>query len=604
MANGYWNRFLEVDLTKGTWKEVQFDEAYARKYLGGPAFGAQIMLDRIPLHADPLGPDNILLATFGPFSGTFFPGQKVSWMFKSPLTDRLGIGRTRAGGAFTAEVRRAGWDGIIITGKSPQLVYLYIKDDNVEIRDASFLQSKDTQVTEVMIQEQTNDPFIRVACCGPAGENLVRFASIHCETFRAAARTGGGAVMGSKNLKAVAVHGTKVVPMADAAAFNEYVKQMTYRVTYGRGLWPQQFYMRRYHTNHHSAAGHPLRNYTWSGDVTEAFKINTERQSKRFQVRYAACGTFCDGGCHGRGVVRSGPFTGVAGETSEWDTSPTILGPGLTDVFGAVAAVSKLDKFGMDGSSCGHTMAWAIECYDKGLINKDDTGGLELSWDNSELVNKLLRMIAFREGFGDVLAEGSKRAAEYLEQKKGLAPGTLLAYACQNRGLENAAVEPRSSYGVAVGQATSARGSGDHITDSCSTADQLGICMFYPMRGHTNNDVVQLMKYATAWDFSQDEITADFERSVTLQRAFIVREAWPTTPAEVDYNAPKFYTLGIYAGPQKGTKLDKAKFEEERAKYYTARGWDARGIPTKATLTKFGLDEVTSTLEKAGVTLT
>jgi aldehyde:ferredoxin oxidoreductase len=604
MGYAFWNRFLEVDLTNRTWKEVPFDDEYARKYLGGLGFGAEVLFDRLKPGIDPLSPDNILTATFGPLNGTFFPGQKVTWVYKGPLVDKLGIGRCRAGGAFTAEVKRAGWDGLIFTGKADHLVYLFVNDDKVEIRDASFVAGKDTQATEVMIQEQIGDPFVRVTSCGPAGENLVRFASIQSETHRSAARGGGGAVMGSKNLKAVAVRGTKVVPLADPGAFHDLIKDVRYRATSATGFWPFQAGFRKIHTCFHSMNNHPLRNYTWSGDVVEAFKINTERQERRFYVDYYACPTFCDGECFSHGVIRYGPFTGIQGENSEWDTSPTILGTGQTDVAGAMAAVSKLDKLGMDGSSCGHSMAWAIECYQEGLLTKEDTGGLELTWDNPDLVNKLLVMIAFREGFGDILAEGTQRAAAYLEEKKGLEPGTLLQYACQNRGLENAAVDPRSSYGTAVGQATSARGCGDHITDGRGHVDCLGACMFYAYRGMTDDDLVALVAYATGWDYSKEEFMTHYERVVSLQRAFWVREAWPVVPSEVDYCAPKMYTLGIYAGPLKGTVLDKAKFEEERAKYYEARGWDARGIPTKAGLAKLGLEDVGAALEAGGVTLT
>jgi aldehyde:ferredoxin oxidoreductase len=607
MGNGYWNKFLEVDLTKGTWKAVPFDDAFARKFVGGTGFGGKMLFDRLPLHVDALSPDNILMLMFGPFNGTFFAGQKGFFMFKSPLTQDQGIGRTACGGSFQAEVRRAGWDGIILTGKSPNLVYLYIDDDTVELRDASFVAGKDSQSTCVMIQEQVKEPLVRVACIGPAGEHLVRFASIMTDTHRAFARTGAGAVAGSKNLKAIAVHGTKVVPLADAATYHETIKEARFACTMAQGLWPWQTGFRRHHTSSHAGNNSPLRNYTWSGDYLTAIKISSMRQEMRFYVDYNACGTFCDGACFSHGIVRSGKYTGIQGENSEWDTSPTILGTGLTDVEGAMAAVSKLDKLGMDGSSTGHTMGWAMECYDKGLLTKDDTGGLELTWDNPDLVNKLLVMIAFRQGFGDVLAEGTLRASAIMEKKKGLAAGTLLQYACQSRGLENAAVDPRpnvaGAYG-AVGQATSARGGGNHITDALQWNDITGSCMFTAYRGVTDDQLVAMMKAITGWDYTKDEKTTDFERTVTLHRAFYVKEAWPKTPAELDYNAPKMYTLPIYAGPAKGTKIDKAQFETERGKYYAARGWDARGIPTKATLTKLGLDDLVPAMEKAGVTLT
>jgi len=604
MGNGYWNKFLEVDLTKGTTKEVPFDDAFARKFVGGSGFGGKILFDRLPLHVDAFSPDNILVLMYGPFNGTFFPGQKGLWMFKSPLTQDWGIGRTAYGGAFQTEVRRAGWDGIIFTGKSPNLVYLYIDDDTVELRDATFLAGRDSQATCEMIQQQVKEPLVRVTCIGPAGEHMVRFASIMTDTHRAAARTGAGGVMGSKNLKAIAVHGTKVVPLADAAAFYETANQARYAGTMAQGLWPWQTGFRRYKTSSHSGSNSPLRNYNWSGDYLTATQVASMRQERRFYIDQNGCGSFCDGGCFSHGVIRHGKYTGIQGENSEWDTSPTILSTGLTDVEGAMAAVSKLDKLGMDGSSTGHTIGWAIECYENGLLTKDDTGGLEMTWDNAEMVNQVIVMIAHREGFGDTLAEGTMRASAILEKKKGLAAGTLLQYACQSKGLENAAVDPRTSYASGVGQACSARGGGNHITDANTWYDMVGACMFAPYRGMTNDQIVAMAKQVTGWDYTPDAKTTDQERGITLHRAFWVKEAWPMTPAELDYLAPKMYTVRIYAGPLKGTGPDKPKFEEERAKYYEARGWDARGIPTKATLTNLGLDDLIPVMEQAGVTLT
>lgn len=596
MVHGYWNKFLEADLTKGSIKTTPFDDGFARKYLGGLGFGTRLLFDRVKRGIDPLSPDNVLMLMFGPLNGTCFPGQKACWIFKSPLTG--GIGRARSGGAYTSELKRAGWDGIIFTGKADGLVYLYVKDDEVEIRDAKHLALRDTQYTEHTIKQELDDPFTRVVCCGPAGENLVRFGSIMSETSRAAARCGGGAVMGSKNLKAVAIRGTKTLPLKNPDEFNDLAKQITYRTTRARGQYPFRQRIARWHTCSHSGATHPLRNYSWSGHVEEAYKINTERQERRFYLRVYSCPSFCFGHCFEHGVVRHGPYAGISGENSEWDTSPTILGTGLTDVEAAMTAVSLLDKLGLDGSSCGNTMAWAIECYQRGLLTKEDTDGLELTWDNPDLVIKLLKKIAFREGpFATLLGEGTKRASEKIGRD-------AIEYACQAWGLENAAVDPRAAYPTAVGQATSARGGGDHLTDRVGHLDSLCVCSFVQLAvgGPTNEDLVTFVNYSTGWDYTEEELTRTFfERLLSLQRAFNVREFWPTKPSDIEYNAPKFYREPIYAGPLKGTVLDKAQFEAERAKYYDLRGWDERGIPKKEMLKEHGLDDVLAELKGIGV---
>lgn len=596
MVYGYWNKFLEVDLTTRSIKTTPFTDEFARKYLGGLGFGAKLLFDRVKRGIDPLSPSNVLMLMFGPLNGTCFPGQKACWIFKSPLTG--GIGRSRSGGAYTTELKRAGWDGIIFTGKADSLVYLYVKDNDVEIRDAKHLAFKDTQYTEHTLKQELGDPFTRVVCCGPAGENLVRFASIHSETSRAAARCGGGAVMGSKNLKAIAIRGTKIVAIKEPDKFNDLAKQIVYRTTRARGSYPFRQRIARWHTCSHAGTAHPLRNYSWSGDVEEAYKINTERQERRFYIRVYSCSSFCFGNCFEHGMIRHGPYTGISGENSEWDTSPTILGTGLTNVEAAMMAVSLLDKLGLDGSSCGHTIAWAIECYQRGLLTKEDTGGLELTWDNPDLVINLLKKIAFREGsFATLLGEGSKRAAKKIGRG-------LIEYACQARGLENAAVDPRGAYSTAVGQATSARGGGDHLTDRSGHLDSLCVCLFVRLAvgGPTNEDLVNFVKYATGWDYTEEELTKTFfERLLSLQRAFNVREFWPTKMSEMDYNAPKFYREPIYAGPMKGTVLDKSQFEAERAKYYTLRGWDERGIPTKDSLANYDLEDIIAELEEIGV---
>ncbi|MFC1991851.1 aldehyde ferredoxin oxidoreductase family protein [Chloroflexota bacterium] len=585
---GYWGKFLEVDLTTRSIKKVEFDDEFARKYLGGVGFGNKFLYDRVPAGTDPLSPENIIMWMVGPLNGTSFHGQKMYITFKSPLTGNFGF--CKHGGGTAWELKFAGWDGVIVTGKAESPVYIYIKDDDVQIRDASRIWGKDTMVTGVSIQEEVGDVFTKVSCCGPAGENLVRFGAIFGELGKAGARTGGGAVMGSKNLKALAVRGTQTVPLANPEEFHELTTKL-------RKILKEQAGTRsRWGTCTYTSSSNDAKNFLMSCWPEVQRACSAEAQEKMFWVRDFSC-PGCPSICFRRGVIRQGPFTGRVGESSEYDTSILGLGCGVTDLFGFLNNVQLCDKLGLDGTSTGAVIAWVMECYEKGILTKDDLDGLELTWGNTLAMDKLIKKIAFREGVGDLLAEGTKRASE----KIGKGSENL---AMQIKGLEMAAHDPRGKsslsegrrpgamVGTAIGYATASRG-GDHITDRNCTQDATGQCLFsVSQMGGVNvpEEIVNLIRLATGWeDYSLEEYNTTNERLLTLRRLFNVREGMGR---KNDVLPERFYTLQIPIGQMKGKVVSQEEFEKELDKFYEARGWDEQGIPTEEMLKKLCLEDM------------
>ncbi len=523
----------------------------------------------------------------GPLSGTSFPGQKQYLIFKSPLSGNLGF--CKHGGGIAWELKFAGWDGVIVTGKADSPVYIYIKDDDAEIRDASNIWGKDTMVTGVRIREEVGDVLTKVSSCGPAGENMVRYASVMGELGKAGARTGGGAVMGSKNLKALAVRGTKTVPLASPQPFNELAASLR------DSIRNQPFSrLKRWGSCTYNRPHNNCKNFLLSCWPEVQRSCSAESQEKMFWVRDFSC-PGCPSVCFRRGVIRKGPYTGTIGESSEYDTSLLGLSCGVTDLFGFVNNVQLCDKLGLDGTSTGGVIAWAMECYEKGILGKEDLDGLDLTWGNTVAMNKLIRKIAFREGIGDLLAEGTRKASQQIGKGSDRC-------AMHIKGLEMAAWDPRgwpvaessrpgSIVGTAIGYATASRG-GDHITDQACAQDASGSCFFATnqmMGVNIAEAEARLIKLATGWeDYTLDEYNTTRERLWTLRRLFNVREGMGRKD---DVLPERHYRMPIPTGAMKGMVVSREEFEKELDKFYQARGWDNAGVPTGDRLRALGLDD-------------
>jgi len=600
MMLGHCGQILEVNLTKGSITKTLLDHKNARKYLGGQGLATKILFDRVRREVDPLSPENLLIFMLGPLNGTSIPGQKTTITFKSPLTNILGY--TKHGGSFCWELKMAGYDGIVFTGRSESPVYLSIRNDDIELKDATHLWGKDTQTTAHLIKEELKDRFVRVDTIGPAGENMVRYANIEAEEIgRSASRCGGGAVMGSKKLKAVAVRGTKTVPLADPQTFEKLSKELRKRIVETSRIGGFGAMLTRWGTATYSGFSNNCKNFTMPFLPESQEICSSEHQEKLYWVRHHSC-PGCPRQCFKRGVIRDGPFIGRAGENSEYDTSPLGIGCGVTDLYGFMNNVVLVDKLGLDGTSTGTTIAWAMECYEKGLLKRDELDGLELTWGNVEAMNKLIRKIAFRDGVGNLLAEGTRRAAEKIGR------GTI-RYAMQNKGLEYAAHDVRGKptwrgVGTPIYQATASRGGGDHISDAGDRAawnDSAVVCFFAVIGLPTeeyDEYMVAFIKAATGWNYTKEDWDVHFNRIITLRRAYNVREG---VRRKNDTLPERFFTEPIPSGPHKGKVVDREEFQNQLELYYQDYGWDIKGIPTKETLTKLSMEDVYRELERSDV---
>ena len=409
--HGYMGKILRVDLSKKKVVVEDLKPEWAKLYLGGAGFGARILWDELKPGIDPFSPENILVASTGPLTGTLVPGSgNIFYQFKSPLTN--GWGETRSGGKFGPLLKFAGFDLMIITGKADEPVYIYVENGKAEIRSAKHIWGKTVHETTDILLEEVGRPEASVACIGPAGEKLVRFASIMNDYDRAAGRCGGGAVMGSKNLKAIVVFGEKEITVADPDKFfeavleaHEAMKKYIFKESIGTfgtiGL-----------VNGLNAAGAlPTMNFK-TCFFPEADKMSGETLAEKYLIKRRAC-FGCTIGCGRYSWVPGGKYVTPPHEGPEYETADMIgIQTLMRDLDAVVRANYLCNNYGLDTISTGNVIAFAIEAFERGYITTEDTGGLKLRWGDPDVVLTLNDMIAKREGFGNVLAEGVKRAAE------------------------------------------------------------------------------------------------------------------------------------------------------------------------------------------------
>jgi aldehyde:ferredoxin oxidoreductase len=641
MPQGYNGRILRVDLSSSTLTvEAPSDEFY-RTYLGGSALNMYYLLKEMPVGVDPLGPENMLCLSVGVVTGAPVSGQsRMTATARSPLTGC--IGDSQCGGFFPAELKFAGFDGIIIKGKAPSPVYLWVHDGEAEIRDASPFWGKITGEAETAIREELNDPKIEVAQIGPAGEKMVRFAAIINHSNRANGRTGMGAVMGSKNLKAVAVRGTKKPALADPQGLRELARA-------GARAFPTSGIsgLGRYGTARttgyqQEVGGLPSFNFTsgvfdgWKAiDGTTMYDTILKGAEEGEQDRHGRETCFgCVIRCKRVVEIKKGPFrVDPYYGGPEYETTSTFGNYCGVDNLAAIAKANEIcNKYGLDTISCGATIAWAMETFEAGALSREDTGGLELRFGQAEAMVRLVEMIGRREGFGEVLGEGSARAAERL--------GRGSAYLITSKGQETPAHMPQVKRSLALIYAVNPYGA-DHQSHEhdpvyedgyesyANRLTAMGLTKpqkpqslgpgkvefarqtqyFYNMMNSVTvcqfacgpawqlygpQDVVKMVQTVTGWDVTLEELQTVGERCVNMQRVFNAREG---INRNQDTLPEKFFTRGLTGGPTDGWTLDRNQFEAALAEYYRQSGWDAeKGIPTGETLERLGLDWVTGRL--------
>ena len=449
MKGGNWGKVLKVDLGKGTFEDWEVPEEYYRDFLGGSGLAAKLFFDMRAWEADPLSPDNPLMILNGPLSGLNLPGvSRLEVCARSPLT---GIwGESSMGGHFSPQLKRTGYDGLVVLGASDKPVYIYLTEEGAEIRDASHLWGKDTFETEALLKEEVGDKRAQVMSIGPAGENLVKFACIINDKGSAAGRCGMGAVMGSKKLKAVVVRGNKKPPVADEAAYEGIRKDMLELLKYSYVAEGLRNFGSNVHMEYGMAIGDvPVKNWReayWEGGPD---KLSGSVVAETILVRRHACYA-CPVQCKRIVKIDSGPYAMEEGPGSEYEAAAALGTLLRMDNLEANHKANELcDRYGMDVISCGGTLAYAIEAFESGLITEKDTGGIRLGWNQPDTLVKLVGMIAHRDGFGNELAEGVRAMARKYGGEE---------FAIHVKGLECPMHDPRALWGMALTYATSIRG--------------------------------------------------------------------------------------------------------------------------------------------------
>ncbi|MEM0343852.1 MAG: aldehyde ferredoxin oxidoreductase family protein [Thermoplasmata archaeon] len=595
-------KILRVDLTAGKMSDQIVPAEDEAKFLGGRALAAKILYEENKPKIDPYDPENRLIVMTGPYTGTYgaFTGF-YNITTKSPLTGA--ILSAHSGGHWGPMLRKTGYDGIVFKGKAPKPVYLLVTDAGAELKDASDLWGRDVfETTEVLEKRHEK---AKAAVIGPAGERLVRFASVMNDKHRAAGRGGAGAVMGSKNLKAIVVHGTKEVPQADPEKLKETFKAATATVKE-----KAQAFM-KYGTSMvvgitGKAGAIPTRNMQ-TGYFPDYEKIGGDALVNNHKVKDTACAR-CP--LHCGNLTKAEKHYRTETEGPEYETL-AMFGPNLgnSNLESIIMANNLCNMYGMDTISCADTIACAFELFEKGIVTEKDTGGLRLEWGNHEAMVRLVEMTGRGEGFGRLIGEGSRRlAAKYGPEAQ--------KYAMNVKGMEFPGYDPRGIQGMSLAFATSTRGAChlratmyvpelfqgvlDRFTVKGKAGtlkdmhqlftlyDSMVLCKFGARNAFANSwdNMVMLVNAATGRGYTVDELKRIGARGWTVERLFNLREG---LSRKDDTLPERLFTTPIHDGPSKGAVVNRTDFEAELTEYYRLWGWTQDGVPTREALADLGL---------------
>jgi aldehyde:ferredoxin oxidoreductase len=619
---GYAGKQLRISLNDRKVTVENIDPKVLRRYLGGVGYGARILYDELEKGIDPLSKANKLIFATSPLSLNRIPGGgSIMVCFKSPLTNAWS--ESRCGTDFGPDLKRAGYDAVIIEDRSEEPVYIVINDDDVEIKPAEHLMGKSTLEKITKIRNELDDQKISVMCIGPAGEKLVKIA-VAMSDERAAGRCGVGAVMGSKNLIGIAVKGSKEVSVAQPEKLKEIIKKAMKVVrenevaagfkehgTTGEmvpndaaGDWPTK----NWHSNH------------WG----KAEKIYDEFYNNKL-VKNHACYRGCPIACGRVAEVKEGEYKTPVHGGSEYESITAFTAFVLNEnIEAAIHATYLCNEYGIDTISAGAIIAFAMECYEHGIIDKKDIGDLDLSWGNPDALPELVKLISMREGIGDILAEGVKIASEKLGKGSE-------EFAIHGKGLEAPAHDARSGKALAVTYGTANRGmchihplegmaydSGKFdfdlvkyglpdpntvhrwdekgkgksvkiLQDGLIIADILNICKFFLYGGLNIDNYADMLSALTGWEIDGWELIKVGERVTNLQRLFNMREGFGRNDDLIPERVRKIPSFGIYKDEQRCAIKD---YEGMLSEYYEARGWDLiTGKPSKDKLRELELEE-------------
>ena len=596
MANripGYHGVLLDVNLSTGKVQRKPLSPEDAHTFIGGRGLGMKLLWDAIPEPGvDPLSAENPLMFMTGPYSGLPIPSaSRTCVVTKSPLTSPMNSGYPHAstlvysnvGGFFGPEIKFAGYDGIIVTGKADKPVYLFIEDDRVEIRDARKFWGMKTNDFDKEIIKELGDRKFETCCIGPAGENRVRFSAIVHTSARAAARGGVGCVMGSKNLKAIAVKGTKMANVADQRMFIECLEN-------ARKTVDQETYFRygtaRLLTMSSEWGSQAVKNFR-EGTFPDIDRIGAVAAEQNLWVRDTSC-YCCPMACHKVGVVRDGPYAGIYHDGPEYETG-TMLGPNLliSDLGGLMKEIADADNYGMDIISLGNVLGFLMEAYDKGYLDRNKLDGVDLKWGNVESAITMIDKIARRDGFGDRAAQGVKSLSSIIGRDSH-------KFAIHCKGQEVAAWNVHVDMSGAMTYVTANKGA-CHLNGESparqnfiASVDSLGVCMFVIWAGVESDMMASLLRAITGQPWDAETYLKAGERIFNLEKCFNYREGF----RRHDDSLPdRFFEEPLTVGPHKGAILKRDEFEKALDDYYTERDWDPRTTkPSKEKLSSLGLE--------------
>lgn len=582
---------LEINLTTGE-KQIHDVSPDMRKYLGGRGLGAKLMWEHVPQDADPLGPENILFFGVGPVTG--FMGSVTNVGAKSPLTLRTGT--SNMNGHFGVELIHAGYNGgLLLTGKAPKPSYVFIKDQTVEIRDAAHLWGKYNVATQQAIRQELrqelDDQNFRVASIGPAGEHMVRNADISHDFYHHAARMGMGAVMGSKNIKAIAVRGTIPPPYPDPVKIYRLLTHFYHEARLKKAQdrrWGHNISIaRRYYA---TTEGIRNKQAGWDPICDTTNSLILEQQHK---VWNDGC-NLCHIGCKVPSMLREAPLGPSVAELRHdnvggWNANVMI--PFENQLY----LTPFVDELGLDSEDVSGVVAWMMECYQRGLVTRDDLDGIDLTWGNLPAICKLLKKIAYRDGIGDILADGLKLAPSKIGKGSE-------SYAITGKGVAITSYEPRGSMKDAVDLAVVPVGElhGNRGGEKWMASDGLTICGFLlrPVEAvfGLDNLAVQLLPAATGWDLSLEDWKDMLQRLRFMERCNCIREGY--RPVRDDVLPERFFKETVQNKYGETKRLDHDEFLAQREKTYLSFGLTPEGIPRKDLLHKLDMDFVLPTIEK------
>jgi aldehyde:ferredoxin oxidoreductase len=606
---GYAGKILYIDLTTGKTRTEKLSEDDAKNYIGGIGLGMKLYLSNSKAGVNPLSSENPLVLALGPVSGTMFPtgGNGHAFISKSPETG--GVGEAVSHGTFGAELKRAGYDAVILTGKAEKPVYLWIDDAAVQLLDASNVWGKSPFETEDAIKGEIGDYYVRVASIGLAGEKQSKIACIINEKTRAAGRTGLGAVMGSKNLKAIAVRGTNDIVVAKPKEFIEMVKEFHERM---KGPAAQKYRTLGTAGNlliQNSLYCLPTRNGN-NAYFENAERVSGEALNDRYISKIIACNS-CAMRCEHEAVVHEGPYKGTLARM-EYDNI-WALGPncGVDKLDAIIKAAELCNYYGLDATSTGVAISFLMDCHENGILSHEELDGIDAHFGNADTLVQLVEKIGKREGIGDILADGVKIAAEKIgknsiqlaQQIKGLeVPGydlrclktTALSFAVSFRGADH---NRSGAYSMElkgkVDRLKAEKGRGKLVKDAediYALIDSLIICKNAKGTLYKKiEEMAKLYNLVTGIEMTTEQLGIAAERISTLAKLINIREGFSrkddTLPWKV-MNQPI-----TEEGPAKGAVVTQEELDLLLDDYYQARGWNADGIPTKDTLQKLGLQD-------------